>query len=230
MSKVLKIDETDNPEIVGQLGAQLARLAKMGVRIVDGFIVPIDQKLEFGASNEVLALFHQLEIQKAILRSSTNTSDYDSETIRGVKPDVALDTIKYMQKNAARKGQKAAIVVQRDIDAEVSGTIHSINPVTLNPREMLIEANLWMNHTVLSGISEPDMIIINRRTGALSMESEGRGEICLTPRQLVQLHAIARKIEDRMNEDISVDWAYDNGKLYVLHTRPFSQKTHERFK
>jgi phosphoenolpyruvate synthase/pyruvate phosphate dikinase len=95
---------------------------------------------------------------------------------------------------------------------------------------MLIEANLWMNHTVLSGISEPDMIIINRRTGALSMESEGRGEICLTPRQLVQLHAIARKIEDRMNEDISVDWAYDNGKLYVLHTRPFSQKTHERFK
>lgn len=230
MSKVLRLDETDDPGAVGQLGAQLAKLAKIGVRIVDGFVVPIGQKLEDGVSNEILMFFHKLKIQDAILRSSANTLDYDSETIRGVKYDVLLGTIAYMQKNAERRGQDAAIIVQRDLKAEVSGTVHTINPVTLNPREMLVEANLWMNHTVLSGESEPDMIIINKRTGALSMESEEENEICLTPRQLVQLHALARKIEDRLDSDVSVDWAYDSGKLYVLRARPINQKTHERFK
>ena len=57
MSRVLLLDDTDNPEVVGQLGSQLAKLAKKGVHIVEGFVVPINQKLEFGMSNEVLTAF-----------------------------------------------------------------------------------------------------------------------------------------------------------------------------
>ena len=230
MSKVLAIDDTDNPEIVGQLGAQLAKLAKISVNIVDGFVIPVGQKLEDGASNAILTAFDKLGAKSVILRSSVNARVYDSEVIRKVKRDILLDTISYMQKNAARHGRIIAVVVQRDLEAEVSGTIHSINPVTLDTKEMLIEANLWMNDTVLSGESDADMIIVNKRTGALTLESDDENEICLTPRQISQLHTVCRKISDRFKYETSVDWAYDNGKLFILRARPIDEKTLERFK
>ena len=230
MSKVFAIDDTDNPEVVGQLGAQLAKLAKIGVSIVDGFVIPIGQKLEYGASNAILTAYDKLGAESVILRSSVNAHTYDSEVIRKVRRDNLLDTISYMQKNAARHGRIIAVVVQRDLEAEVSGTIHSINPVTLDRKEMLIEANLWMNSTVLSGESEADMIIVNRRTGALALESDNENEICLTPRQISQLHTVCRKISSRFGQEMSVDWAYDNGKLFILRARPIDEKILERFK
>lgn len=223
------LDDTDNPEIVGQLGAQLAKLAKIGVSIVDGFVIPINQRLEYGMSNEVLTAFDQLDSEYVILRSSVNLQDYDTETIRDVQRDGLLGAISYIQQNNARRGRLVAVIVQRDLDAEVSGTIHSINPVTGDRREVLIEANLWMNETILNGESEPDLIILNKRTGALTNESEEQDEICLSPKQLLKLHSLIRKAEDRLGGDISVDWAFDNGRLYALNVRQIDEKTIERF-
>lgn len=223
------LDDTDNPEIVGRLGAQLAKLAKIGVSIVDGFVIPINQKLEYGMSNEVLTAFDQLNSEYVILRSSVNLQDYDTETIRDVQRDGLLDAITYIQQNNARRGRLVAVIIQRDLDAEVSGTIHSINPVTGDRREVLIEANLWMNETILNGESEPDLIILNKRTGTLTNESEEHGEICLSPKQLLKLHSLIRKAEDRFGGDISVDWAFDNGHLYALNVRQIDEKTIERF-
>jgi len=223
------LDDTDNPEIVGRLGAQLAKLAKIGVSIVDGFVIPINQKLEYGMSNEVLTAFDQLNSEYVILRSSVNLQDYDTETIRDVQRDGLLDAITYIQQNNARRGRLVAVIIQRDLDAEVSGTIHSINPVTGDRREVLIEANLWMNETILNGESEPDLIILNKRTGTLTNESEEQGEICLSPKQLLKLHSLIRKAEDRFGGDISVDWAFDNSHLYALNVRQIDEKTIERF-
>lgn len=223
------LDDTDNPEIVGQLGAQLAKLAKIGVSIVDGFVIPINQRLEYGMSNEVLTAFDQLDSEYVILRSSVNLQDYDTETIRDVQRDGLLGAISYIQQNNARRGRLVAVIVQRDLDAEVSGTIHSINPVTGDRSEVLIEANLWMNETILNGESEPDLIILNKRTGALTNESEEQDEICLSPKQLLKLHSLIRKAEDRLGGDISVDWAFDNGRLYALNVRQIDEKTIERF-
>ena len=230
MSRVLLLDDTDDLNIVGQLGSILAKLAKNGVKIVDGFIIPIDQKIEFGMSNEILTAFDRLSTERAILRSSINSQTYDTETLRDIYRDSLLGAISYLQQNNARRGHSAAVIVQRDLNAELAGTIHSINPVTMSPDEEMVEAHLWMNRTVLGGESEPDMLIINKRTGALSLESEEEAEICLGPKQISQLHAMVRKIEDRLKCDVSVDWAYDNGKLYVLRARPITNKTLERFK
>jgi pyruvate,water dikinase len=140
-----------------------------------------------------------------------------------------VDTINYLQNNSLRRGHKVAVVVQKDLNAEFSGTIHSYNPVTLDNGEILIEANLWMNNTVLTGESETDMILVNKNTGALNLESEDEDEICLTPNQISQLYNMIRKIEKKLGEAVSVDWAYDNGILYVLRARPITQKTYERY-
>ena len=171
MSRVLLLDDTDDLNTVGQLGSILAKLAKNGIKIVDGFIIPIDQKIEFGMSNEILTAFDRLGTERVILRSSINSQTYDTETLRDIYRDSLLGAISYLQQNNARRGHSAAVIVQRDLNAE-----------------------------------------------------------CLGPKQISQLHAMVRKIEDRLKCDVSVDWAYDNGKLYVLRARPITNKTLERFK
>lgn len=231
MSRILAIDASTDIRQIGNLGLYLARLKRAGFRVVDGFIVPVEEELQFGLSNEILREFDKYHFTKATLRAAPVEPDiFSSETIRGVKRDVLIDTIDYLRKNSARRGHRVAVVVQKDLDAEYSGTIHSYNPVTLDNNEILIEANLWMNGTVLSGESEADMILIDKNTGALSLESDEENEICLTPQQITQLYNLIRKIEKRLNEAVSVDWAFDNGLLYILRARPITQKTYERYR
>lgn len=230
MGKLLALDSSTDITLVGGLGIYLSRLKRAGFRVVDGFIIPADASLEFGMSNEVLRGFDRLNTKTAILRASpVEANIFTSETIRDVARDVLISTIDYLQNNSLRRGHKIAVVVQKNLQAEFSGTIHAYNPVTLDDNEVLIEANLWMNSTVLSGESDTDMILINKNTGALHLESEDEEEICLTPAQIQQLFNLIRKIEKKLNEPVSVDWAYDNGILYILRARPITAKTFERY-
>lgn len=230
MGKLLALDSSTDITLVGGLGIYLSRLKRAGFRVVDGFIIPADASLEFGMSNEVLRGFDRLNTKTAILRASpVEANIFTSETIRDVARDVLISTIDYLQNNSLRRGHKIAVVVQKNLQAEFSGTIHAYNPVTLDDNEILIEANLWMNSTVLSGESDTDMILINKNTGALHLESEDEEEICLTPAQIQQLFNLIRKIEKKLNEPVSVDWAYDNGILYILRARPITAKTFERY-
>ena len=229
MSSILLLDEGRDPDLSGQLGSNLAKIAAAGIRVTPGFIVPLEQKLQDGVSNEILRIFDRLKIENAILRASVNLPDPKTETIRNVKRDTLLDTISYMQANAHRRGRMVAIIVQKDINAEIAGTIHSINPVNLNKREILIEANLWMNKTVLSGESDPDMILLNKYTGMLSEESDDEKEICLTPKQVTELYQMVRKIEKIFNMPVSVDWGYDHGILYIFNVRIITDKTREKY-
>ena len=231
MGKILSIGSNIDATVVGNLGAYLGKLERAGLRIVGGFIVPVDEELQFGVSSEILRDFDQLSAETVALRSSSVSPDiFLNETIRGVRRDNLTGTIDYLQKNASRREEKVAIVVQKDLNAECSGTIHSQNPVTLDAGEILIEANLWMNNTVLSGESETDMILINKNTGALNLESEEEDEICLMPNQIAQLHNMVRKVEKVLDEPVSVDWAFDNNVLYILNARPITQMTYERYR
>ena len=230
MSRILAIDASTDITKVGNLGVYLARLKRAGFRVVDGFIIPVEEELQFGLSNEILREFDKHSFTEVALRAAPVEIDiFSSETIRGVKRDVLVETIDYLRKNSLRRGHQVAVVVQKDLNAEFSGTIHSYNPVTLDNNEILIEANLWMNSTVLTGESDTDMILINKNTGALNLESDEENEICLTPQQIAQLYNLIRKIEKKLNEAVSVDWAYNNGVLYILRARPITQKTYERY-
>lgn len=224
------LDECGDSGIVGNLGASLYTLKKARLRVVDGFIIPVNQEIVFGLSNEILRAYDKLGARSAVLRASyVDPLVFDSETIRDVKRDDLISTISYVQQNAGRRGDPAAVVVQKNLRAEFSGTIHSYNPVTHDQNEILIEANIWMNDTVLSGETDADMILINKSTGAVAVESNEDSEICLTPEQIERLHNLIRKVEKQFNHPVSVDWCFDQGILFILHARPINKTTHERY-
>ena len=107
------LDECGDPEIVGNLGASLYTLKKAHLRIVDGFIIPVNQDIVFGLSNEILRAYDKLGAKSAVLRASyVDPLVFDSETIRDVKRDDLISTISYIQQNAGRRGDPAAVVVQ----------------------------------------------------------------------------------------------------------------------
>ena len=241
MGRILLLDDSTDAGLVGQLGAHLSKLKREGLNVADGFILPIGFELVDGMTNEIIRGFDRINANRnrgrnikeettAILRPSYMDENHDSEVLRDVARHELIDAVKYLQKNSMRRGRRLAIVVQNDLFAETSGTVHSINPATKDTNEVLIEANLWMNYTVLGGESEPDMILIDKNTGATSLESEEEAEICLEPEQIHELYTLVRRMEKRLGYPISLDWAYDRGVLYILRARKLDEARLENYR
>lgn len=241
MGRILLLDDSTDAGLVGQLGAHLSKLKREGLNVADGFILPIGFELIDGMTNEIIRGFDRINASRnrgrkikeettAILRPSYMDENHDSEVLRDVARHELIDAVKYLQKNSMRRGRRLAIVIQNDLFAETSGTVHSINPATKDTNEVLIEANLWMNDTVLGGESEPDMILIDKNTGATSLESEEEVEICLEPEQIHELYTLVRRMEKRLGYPISLDWAYDRGVLYILRARKLDEARLENYR
>ena len=241
MGRILLLDDSTDAGLVGQLGAHLSKLKREGLNVADGFILPIGFELVDGMTNEIIRGFDRINANRnrgrnikeettAILRPSYMDENHDSEVLRDVARHELIDAVKYLQKNSMRRGRRLAIVVQNDLFAETSGTVHSINPATKDTNEVLIEANLWMNDTVLGGESEPDMILIDKNTGATTHESEEEAEICLEPEQIHELYTLVRRMEKRLGYPISLDWAYDRGVLYILRARKLDEARLENYR
>ena len=241
MGRILLLDDSTDAGLVGQLGAHLSKLKREGLNVADGFILPIGFELVDGMTNEIIRGFDRINANRnrgrnikeettAILRPSYMDENHDSEVLRDFARHELIDAVKYLQKNSMRRGRRLAIVIQNDLFAETSGTVHSINPATKDTNEVLIEANLWMNDTVLGGESEPDMILIDKNTGATSLESEEEAEICLEPEQIHELYTLVRRMEKRLGYPISLDWAYDRGVLYILRARKLDEARLENYR
>ena len=241
MGRILLLDDSTDAGLVGQLGAHLSKLKREGLNVADGFILPIGFELVDGMTNEIIRGFDRINASRnrgrsikeettVILRPSYMDENHDSEVLRDVARHELIDAVKYLQKNSMRRGHRLAIVIQNDLFAETSGTVHSINPATKDANEVLIEANLWMNDTVLGGESEPDMILIDKNTGATSLESEEEVEICLEPEQIHELYTLVRRMEKRLGYPISLDWAYDRGVLYILRARKLDKARLENYR
>ncbi|MGN1313172.1 MAG: PEP/pyruvate-binding domain-containing protein [Candidatus Nanosyncoccaceae bacterium] len=241
MGRILLLDDSTDAGLVGQLGAHLSKLKREGLNVADGFILPIGFELIDGMTNEIIRGFDRINASRnrgrsikeettVILRPSYMDENHDSEVLRDVARRELIDAVKYLQKNSMRRGRRLAIVIQNDLFAETSGTVHSINPATKDANEVLVEANLWMNDTVLGGESEPDMILIDKNTGATSLESEEEVEICLEPEQIHELYTLVRRMEKRLGYPISLDWAYDRGVLYILRARKLDKARLENYR
>ncbi len=241
MGRILLLDDSTDSELVGQLGVHLSRLSREGMNIADGFVLPIGFEMLDGMTNEIIRNFDNMarRINKknasegdvtVVLRPSFSVADHSSEALRDVARHELIDAIGYMRKNSLRRGHSPAIIIQHDLYAETSGTVHSINPATGDTNEVLIEANLWMNDTILGGESIPDMILIDKSNGATSLESDEENEICLDPDQIHELFTLARRVEKRLGYPVSLDWAYDRGVLYILRARRIDKARLEDFR
>jgi pyruvate,water dikinase len=137
-----------------------------------------------------------------------------------------------------------APVVQVMIDADVAGVLFTANPVTKKTSEMVVEANWGIGESVVSGVAISDFFTIDKTTLTVAEsrigqknvmvtrdETRGSGRVerevppelarqpTLSEAQLIELAATGLKIQQHFGFEADIEWAYQDGVLYILQAR-----------
>ncbi|HWN32295.1 MAG TPA: PEP/pyruvate-binding domain-containing protein [Pseudonocardia sp.] len=139
-----------------------------------------------------------------------------------------------------------AVVVQRMINSQVSGVLFTANPVTGRRREAVIDASPGLGEAVVSGAVNPDRFVLGldggpvreRRLGDKRIEilsvagggtvtrerpAEAEPVACMTDGQLLDLTALARRVEDHYGAPQDCEWALDeSATLWLTQARPIT--------
>ncbi|MBX2803981.1 MAG: hypothetical protein KTR31_40265 [Myxococcales bacterium] len=136
---------------------------------------------------------------------------------------------------------RIAVVVQRQLHSEVAGVAFSLNPLSNDYDEVVIEAAWGLGESVVAGLTEPDHVVVDRvsckvrehRIGSkersLWLADDGGQEVregwrsaesCLTDAQIRELVGLVVKVEGRFEQPVDVEWAWADGALHVLQARP----------
>jgi pyruvate, water dikinase len=135
-----------------------------------------------------------------------------------------------------------AVVVQRMVDAEVAGVLFTCDPVHNRRDRMVVEAVLGLGEAVVSGHVTPDHYVLKRDGrvkkahvhvqpyAIVSRPEGGVAERELSPEEggaqkagddlLAELARIGDDLEQRLGMPQDIEWAVQDGDLFVLQARP----------
>ncbi|MGR4880231.1 PEP/pyruvate-binding domain-containing protein [Streptomyces sp. LARHCF249] len=137
---------------------------------------------------------------------------------------------------------RMAVVVQRMVDAEYAGVAFTSDPVTNDRNALVIDASPGLGEAVVSGLVTPEHIVVDTRSPRVVSRSAGHHETAVRPRlgggteqvagdraaaglpapALRQLIGVARDVERHFGRPQDIEWAWADGSLYVLQTRPIT--------
>ena len=136
---------------------------------------------------------------------------------------------------------RIAVVIQAQIPSDVSGVGFSLNPLNNCYDEALVNANWGLGESVVSGMTSPDQFVVDKITrriveskigakessvwlrsgGGVEIRRGHRsGELCLDEKQLLEVVDTIRGVEDFYGKPMDTEWAFHNGRLYLLQARP----------
>jgi pyruvate,water dikinase len=121
-----------------------------------------------------------------------------------------------------------AVVVQMQVASESSGVVFSLNPLTNDYDEILINASWGLGEALVSGNITPDSMVVDKVTGAIVDRRIGdkggpHGDrLCLSDDQIQALATEVRRIEQVYDMPMDVEWAFADGELHVLQARPIT--------
>ncbi len=209
----------------------------------------------------ILSAYHDLGSPVVAVRSSATAEDMAEasmagqyETFLDVQGDAGLlEAIQrcwaglnssrashYLREHQLNPGDVAmAVVVQELIPAEVAGVLFTANPRTGALDEMLIEAVWGLGEALVSGLTQPDMLVLDQATGTvresriadkqLSIEPGShapqpvpeakRTAACLNSKQVYELWKLGRQAADFFGSPQDLEWALHRGKIYLLQSR-----------
>ena len=121
--------------------------------------------------------------------------------------------------------KKMAVIVQNMITPEISGVAFSAHPVTGDRNSMVIEAVFGSNEPLVQGAVTPDCYMVSKNFEILDKKIVPQNGICRQKLSEQQILNVAKLVSDAsrfFNMEVDVEWAIENGKLYVLQSRPIT--------
>ncbi len=138
-----------------------------------------------------------------------------------------------------------AVVIQKMVDSEESGVMFTADPATGARDRLVIEAAFGLGEVVVSGAVEPDTYVVDAegptirdvRVGVKTLcidrdesgterrrtlsEAEGKRRV-LDDARILEIARLGRRIEAHYGKPQDIEWAYADGRLYVVQSRPIT--------
>lgn len=132
------------------------------------------------------------------------------------------------------------VLVQQMVQADVSGVIFSMNPVTHNEDEIIINASYGLGEAIVSGLVTPDSYVIGKTDGHIEKElgskevkivaadqgtveltttEEEQNRFCLSDEHIAELAEQTHIIEAFYGMPVDIEFAIKDRHIYILQAR-----------
>lgn len=148
------------------------------------------------------------------------------------------------QQGLSLEHPQIAVLVQQMVPADVSAVVFSVDPITGNRDETIINASWGLGESIVGGTVTPDTFIVRKSDLAITSRTiadkqrmtvstlDGTHEVevprflraqsSLTNEQVVEMAKLALTLEATMEHPVDIECAYANGELYLLQCRPIT--------
>ena len=153
------------------------------------------------------------------------------------------------EKGFAHEKVFISVGVQKMVNSRAAGVMFTINPVTGNTDEIVIEGNYGLGETVVSGVVNPDDFVVDKKTVTIRERRISRKTIkyirdpktgktvhldvpeseqkvpCVSDEELFKLAELAKRIEQHYGKAMDIEWAIDQdlpfpGNMFIVQARP----------
>lgn len=211
----------------GDLGAKAATLAALAsdFPVPDGFVVPADSDLTV----EDVA---RIGSGRFAVRSSAVAEDLPDasfaglyETFLNVAPTDLPDAVRRCRACARAERVVAyrqtdgvmAVLIQHMVQAEAAGVAFTANPVTGARDEVVVTAVRGLGAALVSGDAVGEEWIIS--PGRTELTRAGQ---VLEAGQATAVANLALRVHERLGGPQDVEWAIEDGRLFLLQARPMT--------
>jgi len=220
-----------------------------------------DQPLPAELADAITAAYHAIGSSTVAVRSSATAEDLADASMAGQYEtyldlqgaDAVLDAVvkcwasvrsdrvrAYLKEHdIPHENVAMAVVVQDLVPADKAGVLFTANPQTGSRNELLIEANWGLGETVVSGMVQPDTLVLDRATGAVrscviadkqTWLAPGAGQAepvpddkrhagCLNSAEVLELWKLGLKVMDHFDSPQDIEWAIADGRVTLLQSR-----------
>ncbi len=121
----------------------------------------------------------------------------------------------YRRRGLLESRDAVAVIIQRQVDADMAGVAFTIDPVRRSADNLLIEWVPGLGDRLVDGRLDPHRCRIDRKTGQiLEQDAACPAYICAA------VHRWGLAAENMMSFPADMEWAAAGGKFYVLQARP----------
>ncbi len=153
------------------------------------------------------------------------------------------------EKGFAHEKVFISVGVQKMVNSRAAGVMFTINPVTGNTDEIVIEGNYGLGETVVSGVVNPDDFVVDKntlkikerriarktvqyirdpdtgKTVHLDVPEEKQKKTCVNDKEILKLAELGKLIDAHYEKAMDIEWAIDKDlsfpkNIFVVQARP----------
>lgn len=153
------------------------------------------------------------------------------------------------EKGFAHEKVFISVGVQKMVNSRAAGVMFTINPVTGDPGQIVIEGNHGLGEAVVSGAVTPDDFVVDKKSGKITERRLAKKTVqyirdpntgktvhaevpvdrqeqpCINDEEIVKLTELANRIENHYGTPQDIEWAIDRdlqfpGNMFIVQSRP----------